>query len=128
MINGGASAAEVDRLWRKENGLVEGKGSGRREGQGMKRSDSHRPEMAQRATSKQMTGRDDCRPDAMLSMEENSLRRAGTNRSNRIGRPSAPRSRTQEHIGRDGYGGVGGGYSPADGGPQSSPRSRRGLF
>lgn len=129
VINGGASDAEVDKLWRKENGL-EGKSSRsgsmrrsnsqqpQRQGSNMRRQGSYRPEITQRHGSQ---------PG-----------RTGTNRSrmsDQHRRPDMARVPT-ENIIRDGYGapqsmpstrlrqqGQATGYSPIS--PQVSQSSRR---
>ncbi|TKA78090.1 hypothetical protein B0A55_03279 [Friedmanniomyces simplex] len=123
VINGGASNAEAARLWRKENG-VEEKESRRSRNSSVKRSNSQRPDMAQRQGSTTLRREgprwdEAYRPD-LGQRQGSQLGRTdtdGTRRpSNRGRRPGAQRTVTEEHVGRDGYGSM-----PQNGPPQRMP-------
>ena len=125
VINGGASRAEVERLWRKERGLDgEDGGRSRSRNPSMRRTNSQRPEMVQRQTSnttrpaayrttsnqpsmgRQPSYKDDYGLDVGQKYGSQ-IGRSNTNRSrvsSQGGRPAAIRTRTEEHMARDGYG------------------------
>lgn len=135
VLNGGANDAEVDRLWRKENGLdgLERKSSGRSGGGSMRRENSRNPES--QGTD---VRRHDSQRHEMVERQGSQLGRTGTNRGrmSQSQRPGAKRTQTQEHMARDGYGlpqrtpssrpqaqAQGASYSPPS--PQTSQSSRR---
>ncbi|KAK5132173.1 hypothetical protein LTR08_000330 [Meristemomyces frigidus] len=93
VINGGASNAEVDALWRKENGLE-------RESSGMdsaKQGDSPRQEKH----GSNMHRHNSRQQQDMVQRQDGQLGRTGTNHSRRH---EAARTRTEERMARHGLG------------------------
>ncbi|KAK5121317.1 hypothetical protein LTR85_005483 [Meristemomyces frigidus] len=102
VLNGGASNAEVDRLWRKENGL-ERKSSGRTGDDGLRRNGSRRTEKQ----SSNMQRQNSQQRGEMMQRQNSQLERTGTNRrrpSVQSQRPGMNSTRTEQHTARDGYG------------------------
>jgi hypothetical protein len=105
VINGGASDAEVERLWRKGNGLPERKGSGRSCRQpSLSRSQSHRPKLESRHNSHMSQSQGAYVPlPEMLKRHGSQLSRISSNGRN--GRPiMGGRTQSEVHTARDGYG------------------------
>lgn len=93
VINGGASNAEVDRLWRKENGL-ETKDSGRSRSRqsSMRRTSSSKAEMVQRQNSN------------IVQRQGSNMGRVESQRSRTMNKEYGPDPRWADYVAQDGYG------------------------